>query len=131
MKNKKGSYYYYYFIFFKVSFQGPSQPLPSHQNRSQPYSQKMIFYMVEFDSLQIAIVLNPLLNFKKKWLWNPSTEKRLACFNGGDLCQAWKTQEVWRLTWTQSLREREYLGFLNFFFLRFRVCLDCAYFAEN
>ena len=47
--------------------------------------------MVEFDSLQTAIELNPPLNFKKKWPWNPPIEKRLACFNGGDLCWAWKT----------------------------------------
>ena len=56
--------------------------------------------MVEFDLLQTAIELNPLLNFKKKWQWNAPTEKRLACFKGGDLCWAWKTQAVWRSTWT-------------------------------
>ena len=32
---------------------------------------KNVIYMLEFDSLQTAIKLNPSMTLKRKWLWNP------------------------------------------------------------
>ena len=32
---------------------------------------KNVIYMLEFDSLQTAIKLNPPMTLKRKWLWNP------------------------------------------------------------
>ena len=52
---------------YLVSFQDPSQPLKP----ILPLSTRNGIYMLEFDSLQSAVKLNPLMTFKKKWLWNP------------------------------------------------------------
>ena len=48
-------------------FQDSSQPLNPILNLFLRNG----IYMLEFDSLQTAIKLNPPKTFKKKWLWNP------------------------------------------------------------
>ena len=48
-------------------FQDPSYPLKP----IFALSSRNGIYMLEFDSVQIAIKLNPAMTFKRKWLWNP------------------------------------------------------------
>ena len=52
---------------YLVSFQDPSQPLKP----ILALSSRNGIYMMEFDSLQTAIKLNPPKAFENKWLWNP------------------------------------------------------------
>ena len=68
--------YYYYFSFFSRSILAIQTNLifKIHLSHSKPIltlSSRNAISVVEFDSLQIAIKLNPPMTFKKKWLWNP------------------------------------------------------------
>ena len=52
---------------YYVSLQDPSSPLKP----TLALSLSNGIYMLEFNSLQTAIKLNPPMTLKKKWLWNP------------------------------------------------------------